>query len=259
MALTRILPIARVRISERDLEKILREISGLYRKTPEKLFPKNQFKLTIDQDDHTQSSYDQPPKDYESIKQFPIKRLRLRVILYAEGKEREVVLYLEPGDNEYLNRIELAGEEDWVNANYQGLSSVIKTFSPQFRVSTNVEILSVVLIAPIIGWMIMKVAFILPIWPLISETSSDRTASTIKVSSVLVYFLAYLTTLFTGAHPLLWLISFIRKSFPLVELQVGPPQFRTAEIKRKWLGGILAVAVVAPLGNLLYDIYKFVA
>jgi hypothetical protein len=141
-------------------------------------------------------------------------------------------------------------DEDWVTVTYARISKVIENVEPQFTAFERFGFWLGCLFALIIGWP-LKSLFLF--WGLRAGFAKVVPSWTWD----LLFKHIVLATVF-GALPAIILTAYAASAFPQLEIKTGPPQRWKAARRRSHLKIILAVVVLAPLGNLLYDAYKFV-
>jgi len=246
MALTRRLPISNYILSESTLETLLRSLSRHYEKSDEKYHTPD-YTLVIHEDEHTASSYDDPPEDFTAALCRPITNLSLTIQIY-KPKRRRLEFSISHGDSTYRNNVTFSGDdENWVNLAYFETQNILASVERQNTIFRRYWIPIGLLIALPTGWALDKIfSFILVLtsqiklvpwtWPL--------------------FFQHLVISLIFGSFFTILIYAAILKNFPSIEIHTGPSHTWKEARRRKVLGIILGVLIVAPLGNLIYDLYK---
>lgn len=214
---------------------------------------RNYYSLSIDQDEHTSTTLDAPPKSFAPLLSPKVNNISLRI----DNREpaRKLELRLTHGDASiYSNKIEIYGhDEDWVNLTWQKLTDRLATMEYQPSLDTRYHKVAFIILTALAGWLMLS--GLLHVMRFFSPPSTTpSTASSSSIASV--YFMVACLVFSFGIWPTGWLFSYARRAYPSVELQTGPARERLEPLRRSRLKWFCGIFIVGPSANLLYDIYR---
>lgn len=248
MVLTKILPITNVRITRDELVGLLGFLTSIYTESNDSRA--RRYTLQIIHDEHTKSTIEDAPEDFEALLDNPIHRIFFQFILVEP--DRSITLSLYNGNSPIDNQIEFAGDEDWVRKCEDSFRKWTRKLKPQPVPSNIVLMFSIVLVSLGIGWLILSQLMKIPIW----TRSEPPTAEAATIQLPLLYTFVIFASFFTGIFPTFALFKYASGAYPSVEIQTGPGKDWLPVRRRKKLGWIFAIVVIAPLGNFFYDLYR---
>jgi hypothetical protein len=138
-------------------------------------------------------------------------------------------------------------DEDWVNLTHAKLLSLLGDVEPQSTFFRRYRVPLFFCLALTLGWVL------------------DQILSHILVVIGQSKLVPWTWTLFwqhlwlsamLGVGPAGWLLSVVGRAYPSIEIQTGSPRSWHEARLRQRLKVILAIAIVGPSADLLYDIYK---
>ena len=245
MSLTRTIPIKDHIFSSEALAGVLKELSSYYRKSKDDYFT-NRYLLQISEDEHTTTSIDSPPKSFDPLFTTPIRYLSLRISQYSPNRDIEFTLY--HGSDSIHNSLRLhSDDEDWVNLAHAKASKLLDSIEPQSGFLRRYGTWLFFPFALIVGWPLKNLFFLVLRW--FGQTKQVPWSYAAFSNHLIFAFIL-------GGLPAMWLLAYAAKAYPSIEIQTGPNRgWKEARLRSK-LRLVLAVAIVGPLANFLYDIYK---
>jgi hypothetical protein len=245
MGLSRTIPLKGYIFTTASLASVLAELSTYYRKSKEQ-FTHNHYRLHISEDPTTTASIDTPPKSFEALLNIPIRYISLRIDSYSPPRDVEFTLY--HGRDSDHNSISLSSEdEDWVNLAHTRLSKLLESVDRQSTFLRRHFWWLFPILTVGIGWMLAKGFF----WILLYFGQGKLVPWSWSVFGQYIVI-----AIIMGAGPAAWLLGYAAVAYPSVEIQTGPSRNWAEARRRKRIAVLLAIFIVGPFVNFLYDIYR---
>ena len=245
MSLTRTIPLRDYVFARATLAELLKELSGHYRK-PKERFSSTWFSFEIAQDATTTTTIDSPPKSFEPLLSAQIERLHLAVHVRDAG--RNIDATIRHGGWPYESSIRIYGDdEDWVNLTHGRVAKLLSTVERQNRLVRDYPVLIWAILAFTIGWVLDRGLS----WYFITTGQAKLVPFTWSIFGQHLF-----TSFMLGITPAGIFTDFIRKSFPSIELRLGPPHTWVEARRQRYLLGLLGLLVVGPSGDLIADVFR---
>lgn len=245
MSLTRTIPLSDYVFDRTALAELLKELSGHYRK-PKEQFSSTWFSFEIAQDATITTSIDSPPKSFEPLLSAQIERLHLAVHVRDAG--RNIDATIRHGGRPYESSIRIYGnDEDWVNLTHGKVAKLLSTVQRQNWLVRGYPFLIWVILAFTIGWVLDRGLS----WYWLTTGQAKLVPSTWSLLGQHL-FIGFML----GITPAGIFTEFIHKSFPSIELRLGPSHTWVEARRQRYLLGLLGLLVVGPSGDLIADVYR---
>lgn len=245
MALTRTIPLQDYVFTRSDLVGLLKELSSHYRK-PKEQFSSTWFALEMAQDATTTTSIDTPPKNFDALLNTQVERLRLAVHVRYAGRNLDVNLRHGGGFNDSSIRV-YGDDEDWVNLTHGKVINILNTVQRQNRIIRGYPIWLWLALAISIGWVLDRGLS----WYLVYIGEAKLVNWSWTLFAQHMFQSALL-----GVLPAGWLTEYLRKSFPTIELRLGPEHTWVEARRQRLLIAGIGVALIGPSGDILADVYR---
>lgn len=242
MALARTIPLRNYIFTADTLSALIKELSSHYRK-PKDESSANHYQLKFSEDELETFSEDSPSKSLDRLVESRISELSLEIECFKPRRSIQLTLYA--GKYPAHNKIKIFGDdEDWVHLVHHDVSKLLKNVQPQDDWFNRRRGLFIILFILSSGYVLTKLLLMFT-GPLKGSNDWSQVIG--------FWFIAFLL----GMLPTVGLIEFLNRAYPSIEIQTGPKQNWKPAILRGRLKFVIGLFVVAPVGRLIYDIYRW--